>query len=114
MARTFGGGLAGENRGVVDHSWQGLAYACQSQVVILDPKSLLPVQTVNVHHKFVTAVKWAPSPELEAGLAENTLLLASGDSSGRVFVSDVVKGQVRLASQLSMACSRPPRHQSIT
>jgi hypothetical protein len=101
--RIFPGRLHSSNRGAIDWGVQNLlAYGSHSYVTILQPPSLKVVQSLDQHKSLVTCVKWAPhalahalpkasSPDLPQ------LQLASGDTSGNVFVWDVLNTSISLS-----------------
>eukprot|EP00117_Sycon_ciliatum_P023491 scpid39681/ scgid1226/ WD repeat-containing protein 11; Bromodomain and WD repeat-containing protein 2; WD repeat-containing protein 15 len=88
--RTLPGSLCPQNRGAADWSWQQMvAYGCRSLVVVLDPRTLQVVQTVDHQTGFVHKVKWAPQSSAHTLGDPYSLRLASADSTGRIIVWDV-------------------------
>jgi len=86
--RLFPGRLCAENIGAVDWSRGLVAYGCQCYVVVVSPRSLELVQTLDEHHAPITAVQWSRQTHT-ATVAQNELLLASADASGAIVVWNV-------------------------
>ncbi|KAL6057009.1 WD repeat-containing protein 11, variant 2 [Balamuthia mandrillaris] len=83
------------NRGVGTWGWQNvLAFACQSCVVLLLPRPLRPLQTLDEHHSPVTALEWKPEAPLSQLGQRPHLVLASGDSTGNIILWNVLEATI--------------------
>ncbi|KAM6956507.1 WD repeat-containing protein 11 [Aplochiton taeniatus] len=92
-ARTLTGTLNLQNKTAVDWGWQGLiAQGCHSSILIIDPKTSQTIQVLERHKANVVKVKWSRENYHHSLSAPYSLRLASGDSSGKIIVWDVVSG----------------------
>ncbi|KAM8852868.1 WD repeat-containing protein 11 isoform 1-T1 [Synchiropus picturatus] len=92
-ARTLTGTLNLQNKTAVDWGWQGLiAQGCHSSILIIDPKTAQTIQVLERHKANVVKVKWSRENYYHNLSAPYCLRLASGDSSGKIIVWDVVSG----------------------
>ena len=83
------------NRGVAGHigsrssiDWcNGLiAYASQKSVAVVSERSLQVVQTLDEHTAAVTCVRFSRTSVVTPTVAQNNLLLATGDQSGTIHI----------------------------
>lgn len=87
--KVFPGIRCEANIGAISWSKNFIAYGCQCYVVIINARTLEIVQTLDEHHFPITSVKWAPQFHA-APLNQSALTLASADTSGTIFIWNVL------------------------
>ena len=87
------------NRHALDWGRNGLiAYASHAVIVVIDPKTLQPIQTLDKDHNFsVTHLKWSKSWTKKHVVPE--MMLASADASGRILIWNVKSGETKASFQ---------------
>jgi hypothetical protein len=87
-----------DNKAALDWGWKGLiAYGCQSVVVVIEPRTVQPLQTLAHHRSNVVRVRWSHDRQHHTLASPYSLQLASVDSSSTCIVWDV--GQAAVVSE---------------
>jgi hypothetical protein len=90
-----------DNRNALDWGWEGLiAYGCQSVVVVIDPRSVQPLQTLAHHKSSVIRLRWCHQRRHHTLAAPYSLRLASVDASSLCVIWDV--GQAAVVAEFSL------------
>ena len=103
--RTMTGTCHTLNKHAIDWSSNGLiAYGSHGVVVIVDPRSLKAIQTLDGEHRAsVTKLRWSRAPNKKHVVSE--MMLASADAAGRISIWNVKSGEVKTRLQEG---SKPP------
>ncbi|XP_063687874.1 WD repeat-containing protein 11-like isoform X2 [Bolinopsis microptera] len=92
--RSIPGPLSAQNTGALDWGPQGLiAYGSHNSVAVVHVESLQLLQVLAAHNFNVSTVKWCGHNPYHNLLVPVSLLLASGDKSGRVIVWEALSGR---------------------
>lgn len=80
-----------------------IAYSSWNYIIIIDPKSMRRIHTLDKHTKIITKLKWASHDLIPSSLYDYNLTLASGDECGVILIWNVNEGivQVELKGSIS-------------